>query len=232
VRALKIDFSIGYDDDSIMCRLQAYMICVAGSAGLSGYCLQATSRLIRVVYPQRLWLRTFNVYLLAVIASWICACLLMCPYLIIENFFAYLRSENYCLIDFTNLSAMIYIIVPGTGAQLGFISAVYFRLAIFVHHSVLPNVNREFAVVKRIFFTILMMNGMFIPTNVFWSIYLSTGYLNPMTYRVQLLSYSMGTLMMNGTMIFINPRLRSLVFVRQRPVGPVRQVAVAQIRIS
>ncbi|CAF3848197.1 unnamed protein product [Rotaria sp. Silwood1] len=222
IRTLKLDFSIGYNSDSVICRLQAYFVCVTASASFNGYCLQAASRLIHIVYRQHVWLRTFKFHLLAVIFSWLLACLLMCPYLIIENFLVYLPNENYCLIAFTNLPGMIYIFLSTFIIQFGFVTLVYFRLVVFLHHSNVQNANREIAVVKSIFYTVLTMSSIGMLNAIVWAVYFFTNYFHSMSYRLQLLSYSISTLLMNVVMIVTNPRLRSLVFIRKRTVRPLR----------
>ncbi|CAF2921465.1 unnamed protein product [Rotaria sp. Silwood2] len=230
VRSLRVDFKIGYDGDSVVCRLQGYFLCFTASACFNGYCLQAASRLIHVVYRQYVWLRTFRVHLLAVIFSWLLACFLMCPYLIIKNLFVYLPSENYCLIAFTNLPGMIYIVLSTFLIQFGFVSLVYFRLFVFLHHSVVYNANREFAVVKSIFYTVLIMSSIGILNVIVRAVFFFTNYLHPMSYRLQLLLYSISTLIMNVAMIVINPRIRNLLFTRKRTIIPLRQPVAMQIQ--
>ncbi|CAF0864467.1 unnamed protein product [Rotaria sordida] len=229
-RSLRLDYSIGYDGDSIMCRLHGYFLCVTASATFNGYCLQAASRLIHIVYRQHVWLRTFKVHLLAVIFNWLLACFLMCPYLIFEDLLIYIPSENYCIIPFTNLPGKIYIVLSAFLIQFGFISLVYFRLVVFLHHSVVRNANREFAVVKSIFYTFLIMGTMGILNGIVWVIYLFTNYLYPMSYRLQLLSYSISALIITVAIIILNPRIRCLVFVRKRSIIPLCQLAAIPIR--
>jgi hypothetical protein len=229
IETIKADFDLSYDDDSIRCRLRGYFLCVSASSNYNGYCLQAASRLIRVVYSQQHRIHTIKVYALAIICSWVFAVLLTLPYIIVPSFISFIASENYCVIPYTDLTAMIYSIIPVYGIQLVFVIFTYLRLVFLLHFTLVQNAQRELTAVKQILYIILTMGGMCMPVAVLWIVYLCTNYLCPITYRIQVLSYSIGTLLMNIEMIFINPRLRALVFCRRQRINPQHSLVVAYV---
>jgi len=229
IETIKADFDLSYGNDSIKCRLRGYFLCVSASSNYNGYCLQAASRLIRVVYSQQARIHTIKFYALTIIFSWVFAVLLTLPYIIVPSFISFIPSENYCLIPHTDLTAMIYSIVPVYGIQLVFVIFTYLRLVFLLHFTLVQNAQRELTAVKQILYIVLTMGGMCIPHAVLWIIYLCTNYLSPITYRIQVLSYSIGTLLMNIEMIFMNPRMRALVFRRKQRINPQRSLVAAYV---
>lgn len=186
------------------------------------YMLQAGYRLCRVVFYRRKRLHSFPLYSFLVPIESLFGVVCISPVLL-RGDVIYLSSEYYCQTPFTNISAIIYIALRLFLLPILFIASVYIYLLRHVRQSnCLPTTNhscrkrskqnqRDLIVIKRLLLMLSILILLGLPSIIFLTILIITGYIIPVTYRIGWLSVSFSLVFLAHMLIQLTHPLRKTI---------------------
>lgn len=189
-----------YDDNTKWCRIRGFLIhgflCVLYDA----YGLQAIFRFFRVVFYRNKILHSFKLYCIIIPFEMIFAMICICPVLVLNDVI-YLPSEFYCQTPFTNLRAILYIAVRLYGFPLIILFGIYWYLVRYIQRTGLSaeavdarrraqKNARDLMLIKRLLITVMLLILLGLPAIIFLMIFVFTGHLLSLAYRISWLSVS------------------------------------------
>jgi hypothetical protein len=180
------------------------------------YILQAIYRFFRVVFYRNKRLHTFSLYCFLIFIESLFGIISISPILIGRNVI-YLPTEYYCQTPFTNIPAIMYIAFRLFLLPILLITIVYICLLNYVYQKSLSvhvyrrrskQNRRNLIIIRRILLmlTILILLGL--PSLIFLIIFIFTGYLVPITYRIGWLSVSFSLVFLAYMLIQLTKPLR------------------------
>ncbi|CAF0895181.1 unnamed protein product [Rotaria sordida] len=188
--------------NTIWCRLRGFFIHGFLCALYDSYVIQATYRFCRVVFYRRKHLISFPLYLLFVPIESLFGVVSISPVLL-RGDVVYLSSEYYCQTPFTNIPAIVYIAIRLFLLPILFITLIYVCLLKYVRQSNLSLIiinkkrhrrlkknKRDLIVIKRLLIMLSILILLGLPSIIFLSIFMFTGHLICVTYRIGWLSVS------------------------------------------
>jgi hypothetical protein len=228
------DLSIETLDNSGLswsCQLRYYFFSMLLGGIYYSFCLQAFFRLTRVVYARLAWLQGVRFCHLSILAQWILSGLAT-TFLMIR--IVYVPAEHSCIAPFTDVRALIYAMSIFYSAPIGTIFVIYQRITSYMkrapvalhHHTT----RRDILVVRRI---VLLISGLLVlasPTLILWIMFLVTGNVHPLSYRLEFLVSALGAAVLSSTTLFITPQLRAVVLKKRDRGSTHRTDLVAPIR--
>ncbi|CAF4393662.1 unnamed protein product [Rotaria sp. Silwood2] len=198
------------------CYWRGFLIHGVLCALYDSYILQATYRLLRVVFYRQRILHTFPLYCLVIFMESLFSLISISP-VFIRGDIIYLSSEYYCQTPFTNISAIIYIAIRLFLLPILLIAII--DICLFNHirqTSLLSNRyrhrskhnRRDLIVIRRLLLmlTILILLGF--PSIIFLIIFIFTGHLILLTYRIGWLSVSFSLVFLAYMLIQLTTPLR------------------------
>ncbi|CAF3057904.1 unnamed protein product [Rotaria sp. Silwood2] len=188
--------------NNIWCRLRGFCIHGFLCALYDSYILQATYRLCHVVFYRRKQLHSFPLYLILVPIESLFGVVSISPVLL-RGDVIYLPSEYYCQTPFTNIPAIVYIAIRLFLLPIMFIALIYLCLLRYVRQSNLSSTTmndnhnrrskqnkRDLIVIRRLLLMLSVLILLGLPSMIFLTIFMFTGHLICVTYRVGWLSVS------------------------------------------
>ncbi|CAF0871441.1 unnamed protein product [Adineta ricciae] len=207
---------------TIWCRWRGFFIHGFLCALYDSYILQAAYRLCRVVFYRRKRLHSFPLYLLLVPIESTFGVVCISPVLL-RNDVIYLSSEFYCQTPFTNIPAICYVAIRLFFLPLLFIASVYIFLLRHIRNMTSSPAmtgyyrrrtkqnTRDLVVIRRLLLMLGVLILLGLPSMVFLGIFLFTGYLTPVTYRIGWLSVSISLVFLAYMIIQLTSPLRKTV---------------------
>jgi hypothetical protein len=180
------------------------------------YILQAIYRLCRVVFYRYKCLHTFSLYCFIIFIESLFG-IISISLVFIRGHVIYLSTEYYCQTPFTNIPAIMYVAFRIFFLPILVIAIIYMCLLNHVRQkNFSSNIcrrrskhnRRNLIVIRRILLmlTILILLGL--PSIIFLIIFIFTGYLIPITYRVGWLSVSFSLVFLAYMLIKLTRPLR------------------------
>jgi hypothetical protein len=209
--------------NSKWCRWRGFFIHGFLCALYDSYILQAGYRLCRVVFYRHKNLQSFPLYSLLVPIESLFGVVSISPVLL-RGDVIYLPSEYYCQTPFTNIPAICYIALRLFFLPILFISLVYIYLLKHVRqtNSSITTINenhrgrskqdtRDLIVIKRLLLMLSVLLLLGLPSIIFLSIFMITGHLISITYRIGWLSVSFSLVFLAYMLIELTNPLRKTV---------------------
>jgi hypothetical protein len=229
--------------NTVWCRCCGFLIHGFLCALYDTYSLQGIFRFFRVVFHRRQVLHSFNLYCIISPFGMVFSLMCISPVLFWNNVI-YLPSEFFCQTPFTDLPAILYVAGRLYGFPLISLSAMYWYLVRCVRR-ISPlaetadvrrrcqNNARDMIVIKRLFITLMLLLLLGMPSIIFLIIFLFTGHLPSITYRIGWLSVSFSLVCLTFMLIKHTVPLRDTVKrlinkagIRQRRVAPQRPIQI------
>ncbi|UJR12289.1 hypothetical protein I4U23_016466 [Adineta vaga] len=181
------------------------------------YLAFAFYRLIRILYPQNRYFRSFKFYILIVIVEYLWS---ICILSVLEtwNGVIYLINDSFCYVSFSNIRAVMWAaafvyLLPSLGTFV-----IYTRLTFFLRHQrnnltlkIKRRQDRDFLIVKRISTIVTLLFILGIPSMIFIIRFTITNNYHPLTLRISCLPIVISTSSLSIVLVFSIPQLKSLV---------------------
>ena len=182
------------------------------------YILQAVYRLCRVVFYRHRGFHKFSLYLYLIPILFLFGLLSISPALVRGNI-VYLPSEHYCQTPFTNLWAINYIALRLFFLPILLIALIYVYLLRHVRQSNPSSTShvsrshssrnaRDLIVIRRLLLMLIVLILLGLPSVIFLSIFLVTGQLMAITYRLGWLSVSFSLVFLAAMLIYLTRSVR------------------------
>ncbi|CAF3636534.1 unnamed protein product [Rotaria sp. Silwood1] len=233
-------------NNTIWCRLRGFFIHGFLCALYDSYILQATYRLCRVVFYRHKQLHSFPLYSILVPIESLFGIVSISPVLL-RGDVIYLRSEYYCQTPFTNISAITYIAIRLFLLPILFITLIYLCLLKYVRQSNLSSITindnhqrrskqnkRDLIVIRRILLMLSILILLGLPSMIFLTIFMFTGHLIYVTYRIGWLSVSFSLIFLAYMLIRLTDPLKKTVrrYVKQNFLRQNRYQTSSERQIS
>lgn len=212
------------------CEFRTYLVNVCFCALYYSCVLQSIYRLIRVVFYRWRFLRSYSIFVKAILIKWSLAFLLI-SFNMFHDDYQYLSDYYRCWIAFENIrglliaTSMIYI------GPLVTIFCIYTYILRHVRRSNLQrrpsSFHRDILVLKRIVIFICVIILIGLPTVLILFIGMSTGRLIPLAYHIQGLSMSLGVFLATISFAGITPQIREIFL---RTTGIERPLSLTEAR--
>lgn len=228
-------------DNTPWCLWRGYLIHGFCCALYDAYGIQAIFRFFRVVFFRKKFLHNFYLYCILIPIEMFIAVVFISPVLTMK-IVTYLPSEFYCQTPFSNLPAILYVAGRLYGFPLFVLFGTYWYLVRYVQRTTpLADTNdarrrarndaREVVVIKRLLITVVLLVCLGLPSIIFLFIFIFTGYLSTITYRIGWLSVSFSLVFLLFMLIkYTNPlretitRLMNNITFLQRRIVPLSTV--------
>ncbi|UJR12848.1 hypothetical protein I4U23_017022 [Adineta vaga] len=204
------------------CQFQGFLIYERFGCCYLSFVLQAVFRLLKVLYPKRIFFQSFIFNLICVISQWILCFLFVLPsYLWRDLFYSFYELDYYCGIRYEKLFYLWYVILNIYVLPLVYMTIIYIRLIYFIRYKNLQllqtqrgrRAQRDYIVTRRILFTmgILALAGLpnvglvfmtHIKPNLSGDYYM---------YRIQWMVPSITMLTISIGLIFMTPQLKEII---------------------
>lgn len=190
------DLSIQIFDNSVLnqwCLLRTYVAlsCLIGT--YLSFSLQAIFRFCRIAYGRFLFFKTTKfftcLFMIQIILSWS----LPIFYILRASFNS---EEHSCHCPFSDLPVLLYFFLCVYLLPMGFIGFIYTR--IIFHTKNTPRIltdrgsRRDIIVIRRIIVLLSSLMILAAPLTILWIIYLFTGAIHPLSYRLGSLNNALG----------------------------------------
>jgi len=205
------------------CHWRGFLIHAVLCVLYDSYVLQAIYRFCRVVLHQHKHLYTFSLYCFLILIESFFGILSISPVLLRDDVI-YLPSEFYCQTPFTNIPAITYIAIRLFLLPLVFIALVYICLLKHIRQSNSSSTTmgddhrrrskqntRDLIVIRRLLIMLGVLILLGLPSIIFLSILIVTGYLIPVTYRIGWLSVSFSFVFLAYMLIQLTSPLKKTV---------------------
>jgi hypothetical protein len=177
------------------------------------YILQAIYRLFRVVFYRYKHLHTFSLYCFIIFIQSLFG-LISISFVFIRGNVIYLPTEYYCQTPFTNISAIVYVAFRIFFLPILVIAIVYMCLLNHIRQK--SNIcrrrskhnRRNLIVIRQILLMLTNLILLGLPSIIFLIIFIFTGYLVPITYRIGWLSVSFSLVFLAYMLIQLTRPLR------------------------
>lgn len=219
------------------CLWRGYLVHGFCCALYDAYGLQAIFRFFRIVFHRRKILHNFYLYRIIIPIEMTTAVIFISPVLI-WKIVTYLPSEFYCQTPFVDLPAILYVAGRLYGFPLGILFGTYWYLLRYVRRTTpladtddarrrVRNNARDVIVIRKLLITIIILVFLGLPSIIFLILFICTGNLLAITYRIGWCSVSFSLVFLIMTLIKYTIPLRDTIkklinnvgFV-QRRIGP------------
>ena len=182
------------------------------------YILQAIYRLCRVVFYRHQGFHDFSLYLYLIPVVFLFGLLGISPTLV-RGDIVYLASEYYCQTPFTNLWAINYVAVRVFFLPIVLIALIYVYLLRYLRRSSRLTTNhiqqsrsnrnmRDLIIIRRLLLILIFLILLGLPSVIFLSIFIVTGELMAITYRIGWLSASFSLVFLAAMLIHLTKPVR------------------------
>ena len=211
-------FSIIFNEhgNTTWCLWRGFLIHAVLCVLYDSYILQSTYRLCRVVFHRQKQLYSFSLYCFLIFIESLFGLLSISP-VFIRGHVIYLPTEYYCQTPFTNIPAIMYIALRLFLLPIVFISLVYLYLLNYIrqvnnsstiYHRRTKKNRRNLIIIRRILLMLMALILLGLPSIILLLIYIFTGYLISITYRVGWLSVSFSLVFLAYMLIQLNRPLK------------------------
>jgi hypothetical protein len=221
-------------DNTIWCLWSGFLVHGFLCALYDAYGLQAIFRFLRVVFYQRRIFHSFQLYCILIPFDILFAVVCISPVLIWHDV-VYLPSEFYCQTPFINLPAILYVAMRLYAFPLFGLFGIYWYLVRYIRRTSLladtvdarrraHNNVRDLIVIKRLLIIVVLLILLGLPSIIFMIMFIFTGHLLSITYRIGWLFVSFSLVLLVFLLIRYTVPLRQtvkrLIGVRQRHIVP------------
>lgn len=217
------------------CELRAYLVNVCFCALYLSCVLQSIFRLIRVVYYQLIYLRSYFIFSNAIVLQWSLAFLLILFNLFNEDY-QYLPRHYRCWISFENIRGLLRATMIIYICPLVTIFLIYTHILRHVRannsrrrRQQQRTIDRDILVLKRIVIFIFVITLIGLPTVSILVISIISGKLIPLSYHIQGLSMSLGVFIATISFALITPKIQEILCF-PRLTGTERSPSIAEAR--
>lgn len=200
--------------DDLWCPLRTYLVFVGFCAFYYSFVLQASFRLVRVVFYKRKVLQSRAVFLVGVGLQWLLAFVLPLINLLLYDY-TYIVDEYKCWLPFDNFRGSLLGLLLPYSLPLLFIAVIYIRILRYLrqnnHLQQRQEANkRDVLVLQRIVVLLIFTVAIGLPTTIIWLIYLISRYLIPHAYDIQAAALSIAFFASAICFTLITPELKEL----------------------
>lgn len=201
------------------CLWRGFLIHASFCLLYDSYVIQAIYRLFRVVLYRYRHLHTYSLYCLIIVIETFFGILSISPVFIRGNVI-FLSSEFYCQTPFTNLPAILFVAIRLFLFPLIAISLIYLYLVNYLHQTNLTQTfyrrrskrnRKNVIIIRRILLMLAVLILLGLPSVIFLIIFMFTGHLVSITYRVGWLSASFSLVFLAYMLIQLTRPLRKTV---------------------
>ncbi|UJR16410.1 hypothetical protein I4U23_003312 [Adineta vaga] len=203
------------------CHARGYLTIVFITSIYLSYVLQAAYRLFRIVYHKHKQLRTTSTFSYYIFIQWILSFLLVLPILFANqnstSFIVYLSEDFSCGIAFTNIRAFTFLTLIVYLLPLCCLSFIYFRIIHDIRHKRKQSLmtttklrrqnKRDASVIKRICTVMIFLWTLGIPPSLFFIIFITTGHLHWLAYRICSMIMSISFLFISLSSLYVTPQI-------------------------
>ena len=201
--------------DGLWCRLRTYFVHVLLCALYYSFVLQATFRLLRIVFYRQQILQSVPVFVLAAILQWTLSVLFTLSSLLLNDF-QYLPKEYNCWIDFENLRGLLILMFVIYGLSTSIILSMYVYIIRYVqqtrpiHQRQHLSNKRDVTILRRIVILVTIIVGLGFPTVAVILVRAICKFAVPFDYHIQGVSLSIGAFIASISLVFLTPRIREI----------------------
>jgi hypothetical protein len=207
--------------NTVWCRWCGFFIHGFLCALYDSYGLQAIFRCFRVVFPRRKILHSFKLYYVIIPFEMIFAIICISPVLFLNDVI-YLPSEFYCQTPLTNLPAILYVALRLYGFPLFILFGIYWYLVRYIRRTTplaetvdarrrARNNARDLIVIKKLLIIVILLVLLGLPAIIFLIMFILTGHLPSITYRIAWLSVSLSLIFLAFMLVKYTIPLRDTV---------------------
>lgn len=201
--------------DTIWCRWRGFLVHGFLCALYDSYVLQATYRFCRVVLYRHKNLFHFPLYCVYILIISSFSLISISP-VFIRGDVIYLSTEYYCQTPFTNIHAILYIAIRLFFIPIALIAIIYVCLLRYIRqrnlflyrHRRTKCTRRNLVVIRRLLLMLTVLILLGFPSVIFLIIFIFTGYLVSLTYRIGWLSVSFSLVFLAYMLIQLTRPLR------------------------
>ena len=198
--------------DNWWCYVRFYFLLVAFSSIYQSYLLQACFHLFRVVFYKLKQLRNHRFIRRLIIFQWSLSFLLILPAFVF-NHIEYLSNNYHCQIVFPNLHGLMLVAFPIYFFPMFAILIIYISIICFTRWKTRSMVQRrsnrrDLVVLRRITILVVLLWFLTFPFMILWLIYVITGYLDPLSYHLQWLTFALSLFILPFASTCLTPQLR------------------------
>ncbi|CAF0915888.1 unnamed protein product [Adineta ricciae] len=203
--------------DSLGCIFSGYVVLIHLGKMYIAFINQAFYRFVRIVYPQYGYFLSLKFFLLLTMIEYLCISGIVCV-VIPWNGVIYFIYDHFCYVSFTNLRAIIWIVLSVYALPCLCTFMIYMRITTFLRHQrntltlvMRQRQKRDFLIVRRILMIIIFLLTLGLPGTFFIIRYYVTGDYHPLSLRVGWMSVAISMAVLNVVLIFCIPQLRNIV---------------------
>ena len=194
------------------CYLRFYFLLVGFSSIYQSYLLQACFHLFRVVFYKLKRSRSNRFIRRLIYLQWSLSFLLILPAFAL-NHIEYLPNYYHCQIVFSNLHGLILVAFPIYFFPMFAILIIYISIICFTRWKTRSMVQRrsnrrDLIVLRRITILVVLLWFLTFPFMILWLIYVITGYLDPLSYHLQWLTFALSLLILPFASTCLTPQLK------------------------
>lgn len=207
-------------------RYRAYMLWSMTGVLFWSYVILTFFSFVRVIYPMKLWFHQSFLYLYILIpCQFIFTFIVVLPLLFGFNSLHQIPDEAYCSVALLPVYSLIYINTVNFALPLNVICIFYICIARKMRQVSMRIQNlehmhrRDFIVIKRMIFNIIILSTLAIPYIILFLIDVIQNNFGSTIYRVQWLSSSTGSFLFSFVLPFVSKRLQD--FLRPNRLEPI-----------
>lgn len=209
------DIYVNVSFDNWWCYIRFYFLLVALCSIYQSYLLQACFHLLRVVFYKFRRLRNIRFIYRLIALQWFLSFLVTLPSFIF-NHFEYLPRYYHCQIVFQNPQGLMLVAFPIYCFPMVAIGLIYICIISYTRRKARPmgqhnrrrSNRRDLIVLRRITILVSLLWTLSFPSMILWLFYFTTGYLYPLSYHLQWLTFSISLLILPFASAYLTPQLR------------------------
>jgi hypothetical protein len=221
--------------DTWWCYGRAYLLHVGIHLIYYSYLLQSCFRFFRIVLYKYKQLQNFRFMFGLIFIQWLIAFLFILPLLLLHNFH-YLPQYHFCLVQLNDLQAALLAASVLYLFPMSIIGSIYFYIIYYMRQT--KNVaiqqnrqrtnQRDVVVLRRIIILVGMLLFLSFPTLILWLAYLITGYLSPLVYHFEWLTFALSLSFLPMASALLSPNLKNLIISKWRQKQRIQPMIVTQ----
>lgn len=214
-----LSITLNEHNNTRWCLWRGFLIHATFCVLYDSYVIQAIYRFCRVVLHRYKHLHTYSLYCWMIVIETFVGILSISP-VFIRGDVRYLSSEFYCQTSFTNIPAILFIALRLFLIPLIVICLIYIYLVNYLHRTNLRQTiyhrhskrnRKNLIIIRRILLMLAVLILLGLPSVIFLIIFMFTGYLASITYRVGWLSASFSLVFLAYMLIQLTRPLRKTV---------------------
>ena len=223
IRAILNDTLPLISDDSAICHVWGYVYLYVIMWLFGSFSVQAYIRMLNIMYPNRTYLHSFMIILIFIVSTWFVTLLLLIPTIFFDAI-TYQTSEYQCVVDLRTWKGNVYMMLMFYSIPITITATAYLRVMRYIKASTLrtqPNrrspLMRDARVLQHTVILVCALIILGLPSAILWIQGLITGYLHPLTYRIQGIFIAMTMLILAIAIPLTNPQVKRLLPLFHKP---------------